>query len=85
MLIALKTLVVLSVLVLILGLIKPKWVVFWMKEPDRVSVTAIAMLMFMGAWTGIAKLTLKPKEHQEQQVEKSERSRDEMNQIDLTR
>jgi len=62
MLLFLQILVVLSIVILIIGLIKPKWVFFFMKQPDRLTVTAVAMLLFMTAWTGIAKLTLKPKE-----------------------
>jgi hypothetical protein len=62
MLIFFKVVVAVSVLILIIGLIKPKWVLFWMKKPDRLTVTALAMLLFMASWTGIAKLTLKPKE-----------------------
>jgi len=82
MLIALKGLVVLSFLILVVGLIKPKWVLFWMKQPDRLTVTTLAMLLFMASWTGIAKLTLKPKEkspvHQQ-------RSLDEQNELQLDR
>ncbi len=66
MLLALKTLVAVSVLILIVGLIKPKWVLFFMKQPDRLTVTALAMVMFMAAWTGIAKLTLKPRSQMEE-------------------
>ena len=62
MLLALKILVAVSVLVLIVGLIKPKWVLFFMKQPDRLTVIMLAMILFMAAWTGIAKLTLKPRE-----------------------
>jgi hypothetical protein len=51
-----------SLIILIVGLIKPKWVLFLMKHPDRLTVTSLAMVMFMASWTGIAKLTLKPKE-----------------------
>lgn len=62
MLLTLKVLVAVSVLILIVGLIKPKWVLFFMKQPDRLTVTAMAMALFMASWTGIAKLTLKPRE-----------------------
>ena len=89
MLDVLRGLVVVSVLIFTIGMIKPKWVVFWLKQPDRLSVTAIAMLLFMGAWTGIAKLTLKPKpqieQHQERESEHDTRDRDEANQINLNR
>ncbi len=61
MLLFLKILVGISALIFIVGLIKPKWVLFWMKSPDRLTATTLALLLFMAAWTGIAKLTLKPK------------------------
>lgn len=61
MLIFLKVLVGLAILIFLIGLIKPKWILFWMKKPDRITATTIALLLFMAAWTGIAKMTLKPK------------------------
>jgi hypothetical protein len=72
----------------IVSLIKPKWVLFWVKSPDRlmavVTVSTIAMLMFMAGWTGIAKLTLKPKEPQ-QRHEEERGSRDDQNMLQLNR
>ncbi|QXP84876.1 hypothetical protein ABZN20_10885 [Methylococcus sp. ANG] len=73
---------------IIISLIKPKWVLFWAKSPDRlmaaVTVSTIAMLMFMASWTGIAKLTLKPKEPQ-QRHEEQRGSRDDQNMLQLNR
>lgn len=80
MLILFKVLVVISLLILIIGLIKPKWVLFWMKQPDRLTITAVSLLLFMAAWTGIAKLTLKPKENSATQ-----RSVEESNELQLER
>lgn len=80
MILSLKILVALSVLVLIIGLIRPKWVLFFLKSPDRLSVTAVAMAMFMIGMTGIAKLTLKPKA-----PVPAERSAEDANQLQLTR
>lgn len=80
MVLTLKILAVFSVLILIIGLIKPKWILFWMKQPDRLTVTALCMGLFMASWTGIAKLTLKPKEVGATQ----ERSLDEQNELPLT-
>jgi hypothetical protein len=71
---------VVSVLILIVGLIRPSWILFFMKQPDRLSVTALAMIMFMASWTGIAKITLKPKERMSQ-----ERSSEDVNRLQLTR
>ncbi len=80
MVIALKILALLSCLIFIVGLIKPKWVLFWMKQPDRLTVTTVALLLFMASWTAIAKLTLKPKELGATQ----ERSVDEQNELPLS-
>lgn len=84
MVLALKIMVGLSALYLIVGLIQPKWVLFWMKRPDRLTASAIALLLFMGSWTGLAKLTLKPKEPQ-QRYEEQRKSRDEQNMLNLGR
>jgi len=75
-----KSIVILSLLVLLIGLIKPKWICFWMKEPNRIAVSTISILLFMGGMTGIAKLTLKPKEH----VEVPKPRSDSANELDLT-
>ena len=67
MLLTFKILVAVSVLMLIIGLIKPKWVLFFMKQPDRMTVIALSVVLFMGAWTGIAKISLKPKSQMAEQ------------------
>lgn len=83
MLIFLKSLVAVSILIFIIGLIKPKWILFWMKQPDRLTATSVGLLLFMASWTGIAKLTLKPKSPQ--QAPHSERSIDDQNTLQLDR
>ena len=75
---ALLTLSGLSFVFLIFGLIKPKWVLFWMKAPNRILVTCIAMLLFMGSWTGHTVLMVKPKQKTER-----ERTQDELNNLNL--
>ena len=70
MLITLKVLVGIAIAILVIGLIvgliKPKWVLFWMDNPTRFGVvaivTAFAILVFMIAWTTYAVMYLKPKE-----------------------
>ena len=74
----LKALVVLSILILIIGLIKPKWILFWMKEPNRIIVSGIALLLFMGSMTGYTQLTVQPKQKTERQ-----RTQDETNDLNL--
>lgn len=78
----LRIVALLAGLVFIVGMIKPKWILFWMKNPDRLTVTMIAMLLFMGSWTGIAKLTLKPKDPAHPPVE-SQRTLDDRNELQL--
>ena len=75
-----KALVVFSVLVLILGLIKPKWVLFWMKEPNRVMASGVALFLFMASWTGLTEMTVQPKQKTEQQ-----RTQEETNSLNLGR
>lgn len=41
------SLIFLSFGVLIVGLIKPKWILFWQENPSRLMVTGIGMVMFM--------------------------------------
>ena len=38
---------VLSVLVFIIGMIKPKWILLWVEKPGRLPVSMIAMILFM--------------------------------------
>lgn len=45
------TLIILTALFLIFGLIKPKWVLFWMKKPDRIWVLVITLILFMASMT----------------------------------
>lgn len=79
---ALKALIVLSIIILILGLIKPKWVLFWMKEPSRILVSCIALLMFMGAMTGWSQFTVTPKIKGKTE---RERNQDEINELNFGR
>lgn len=37
----------LSILVLIIGMIKPKWIFLWMDKPGRMPVAFIAAVLFM--------------------------------------
>lgn len=85
MVLTLKVLVVVSLLIFIVGMIKPKWILFFMKNPDRLTVTMLAMLLFMASWTGIAKLTLKPRDRASEQRTTEPVDRDEANRFPLTR
>ena len=72
----LKALVVFSIIILIVGLIKPKWVLFWMKEPTRMLASSIALILFMASVTGYTQFTVKPKPKSER-----ERTQEEINNI----
>ena len=74
----LKALIVLSIIILIIGLIKPKWVLFWMKEPTRIMASSIALNLFMASVTGYSQFTVKPKPKTER-----ERTQDELNNLNL--
>jgi hypothetical protein len=41
------SLILLSAILLIVGMIKPKWILFWMEKPSRMMITGICMIMFM--------------------------------------
>jgi hypothetical protein len=54
-------LVVLAPVVFLIGLVKPNWVMFWSKKPDRLIASTIGVLLFMAAWTGYSEARLKHK------------------------
>ncbi len=41
------SLVLLAVIIFVIGMFKPKWILFWMDSPTRLIVTAVAMALFM--------------------------------------
>ncbi|MDD1621792.1 MAG: hypothetical protein LUQ11_09945 [Methylococcaceae bacterium] len=38
---------ILSIIVLIVGMIKPKWILLWMEKPGRLPIAMIAGVLFM--------------------------------------
>lgn len=60
--------VALSVLYLIVGLIKPKWVWLGEEAPGRQVIVAIALVMFMASWTGYSHFALKAKREAAQEA-----------------
>ena len=40
-------LLIVSVGILIVGLIKPHWILFWMEKPERMPVIALSVVLFM--------------------------------------
>ena len=58
-------LVALSPVVFLIGMVKPKWILFWMKEPDRLMASSVGLLMFMGTFTYYSELRVQHKAEQE--------------------
>lgn len=42
-------LLILSVGILVVGLIKPKWLLFWMDRPNRYIIIGVSTILFMAA------------------------------------
>lgn len=40
-------LLIISVGILIIGLIKPHWILFWMEKPERMPIIALSVVLFM--------------------------------------
>lgn len=58
------TLMLLTALFFIFGMIKPKWMLFWMKSPDRAWILAITALLIMGSFTLYGEANKRLKEEQ---------------------
>ncbi len=54
-------LVALSPVVLLVGLVKPGWILFWMKEPDRLWASSVGLIMFMLTFTVYSEMRVKHK------------------------
>lgn len=79
-----KSMIVFSVLVFLVGLIKPKWVLFWMKAPDRLVATSLGLLLFMASFTGFSELTRVPHKAKDAKPAAT-RSVDDQNELKLDR
>ncbi|MGZ8219808.1 hypothetical protein [Methylomagnum sp.] len=75
-------LVPISLLVFVIGLLRPKWILFWMKEPDRIWASSVGLLLFMAGVTVYSELKLKPKAPG-QQEHHQERSAEDRNQLNM--
>jgi len=77
-------LVALSPVVFLIGMVKPKWILFWMKEPDRLIASSVGLLMFMGTFTYYSELRVQHKKEQElAQGASKERSPEQSNDLHL--
>ena len=77
--------VALSPVVFLVGLVKPGWVLFWAKQPDRLWASTLGVLMFMASWTAYSELHFKHKPEGQQRESQSEMSSDSRNQLQLDR
>ena len=76
-------LVALSPVVFLIGLVKPKWILFWMKEPDRLIASSLGLLMFMGTFTYYSELRVQPKAEQDAMQSEREKSPEQSNDLHL--
>ena len=60
---------VLSVIVLIVGMFKPKWILLWMDKPGRMPVIIIASILFMCAAVMFGEGNKQLKQEQAQQTQ----------------
>ena len=42
-------LLLLAIGILVVGLIKPKWLLFWMEQPNRLMIVGFAVILFMAS------------------------------------
>lgn len=60
---------VLCVVVLIVGMIKPKWILLWMDKPGRLPIAIIAIMLFMAAAVMFGEGNKQLKQEQAQQAQ----------------
>ncbi len=58
---------ILSIIILLIGLINPKWLFFWMETPSRIASIALSIAIFMigAVLHGEGKLQLEQEKKQE--------------------
>jgi hypothetical protein len=78
-------LVPLSFLVFLIGMVKPKWVLFWMKNPDRLWASTLGLLLFMGSWTLYSEMTMKHRPAGQAHEQERPRSPEQQNELQLDR
>lgn len=92
MIIFFQILVALAPVIFLVGLVKPNWIMFWMKEPDRLWSTTLGLLMFMAGVTGYSEMRLKHKtpeqiaaEQQKQHHQRDGRGSEQENDLKMDR
>jgi hypothetical protein len=80
----LLVLVALSPVVFLIGLVKPGWILFWMKEPDRLWASSMGIIMFMATFTAYSEMRVRHKVANEQ-TDPHRGTQEDRNQLQLDR
>lgn len=78
-------LVALSPVVFLIGLVKPRWILFWMKEPDRLWASSVGLIMFMATFTAYSELRVRHRTNVDGVITKERGSADQQNEMDLSK
>lgn len=78
-------LVALSPVVFLIGLVKPRWILFWMKEPDRLYASCVGLIMFMATFTAYSELRVRHRAETGDVITKERGSADQQNQMDVSK
>lgn len=81
----LMVLVALSPVVFLIGLLKPGWILFWVKKPDRLWASSVGLVLFMVAFTGYSEARLKHKAAGQDDHPREQLSPDRQNELQLNR
>ncbi|MEN9680196.1 MAG: hypothetical protein RLZZ627_89 [Pseudomonadota bacterium] len=76
-------LIALSPVVFLIGLAKPKWILFWMKEPNRLIASSLGLFMFMGTFTYYSELRVQHKALEDSVQASKARSPEQSNDLHL--
>jgi hypothetical protein len=81
----LLVLVALSPVVFLIGLVKPGWILFWMKEPDRLWASSMGVIMFMATFTAYSEMRVHHKAATTDQTDQRRGTQEDRNQLQLDR
>lgn len=69
-------LLIVSIGLLIVGLIKPGWILFWLDKPTRMPVIALASALFMVAIVMFSEANRQNENEKTKQIQQIEKSKD---------
>lgn len=81
----LLVLVALSPVVFLIGLLKPGWLLFWAKEPDRLWASSIGLIMFMATFTAYSEMRVRHKTEMDKANPQHNISPERQNELQLDR